>query len=381
MMKKFIENPASVLFLTVLLFSIVGINAAAVIYGTQIAGIFLCLILAYYFYGFPNKKAVFLCVGITIFIGILSIYQFSYLEYKGIFWKNTIRTLFWISSAVIFYSYFSQYLKEKHFSIIIPWFIVLNAFVVIIQFVSFYLFNIELDFSLWLGGEGVRSYYSAMQGLTYRPTGLTSEPAIHSGIMMGLLVLYYLLDNEHNKTIDIVGILSIILTFSTLGVLLVLAYSALVYTRKRSTVIIGIIVSAVIGFFIWDSLVARYDAFMSGTDISNNVKYEVFKYLFSDLNTTLFGVGFVGKDSQAPIFYDALYDMTYFFNLYIYFGVIIGSLLLVFSLYLLIRSHFLWREKLLILVVLIKLSGPTFMFFSFFIMSLFLLNHFREMKQ
>lgn len=381
MIKELFASPIKILFLLVLLFSTISINAAPIIYGTQIAGIIICLLIAYYFYGIISKKLILLSATISIVILALSLYQFSYLEYKDIFWRNTIRTLFWINSAVIFYGYFAKFLQEEFFLSVIKLLIALNSIVVVLQFISFYIFNIEIDFSLLLGGEGVRSYYNALQGLNYRPTGLTSEPAIHSAVMFGLLVIYYILNNHKNSLLSLLGLASIILTFSTLGVVMVLIYFALVYTKKRSTIILGLILALIIVFFTWDSLVARYDIFVSGNDLSNNLKYNVFQYFLSERDFILSGLGFIGKARNAPKFYDALYDMTYFFNVYIYFGAILGTSLLIFSIYLLIKSEFSIREKLLILAVFIKLAGPTFMFFNFFIMSLFLLNHFKVMKK
>lgn len=359
-----------------LFFSIIEINAPIVVYGIQFVGFGLCISMAYLFRPFLSLKVIFISFLLTATILLLSLLQFSYLEYRGIFWSNTIRTLFWINSAIFLSGYFSQTLTHKEMLNVIKILIVIASLAVITQFISFYSLNLELDFSILLGGEGVRSAYTGSSNIVYRPTGLTSEPAIHCGIMMGLLTLYYILDNK-SKIIPIIGLISILLTFSTLGIILSLSYLAIVYTKRISTILIGICLIIIASSFMMDNIINRYELFIAGNDTSNNVKHDIFEYFFSSIEFILSGLGFVGKDNNAPAFYEALYDMTYFFTVHIYFGLIIGSILLIITLILLLKSQFTTREKLLIILALVKLSGPTFMFFSFFIMSLFLFNTFR----
>lgn len=364
------------LFFLTLLFSIIELNAPLFIYGGQLVWLFLCVVLAYFFRLFISSRIVLLSFLSSLIVICLSFLQFSYLEYRGIFWLNTIRTLFWINCAIFLYGYFSRVLTSNDFLSVIKVLIIISSLTVIAQFISFYIFRVELDFSILFGGDGVRSVYSGMEGINYRPTGLTSEPAIHSGIMMGLLTLLYIIDNKC-KLVPFLGLSSVLLTFSTLGAILVLLYLVVVYTKNIQTVIAGLFLLVIFSLFVGDSLIARYEFFMSGEDGSNNVKLEVIEYLFSKSNYILFGLGFVGKDSHAPDFFEALYDLTYFLNLYVYFGVILGAIILIITLTLLCKSSFRFREKLLICLVLLKLSGPTFMFFNFFIMGLFILHKFK----
>lgn len=364
------------LFFLTLLFSIIELNAPLFIYGGQLVGLFLCVVLAYFFRLFISSRIVLLSFLTSLIVIYLSFLQFPYLEYRGIFWLNTIRTLFWINCAIFLYGYFSRVLTSNDFLSAIKVLIIISSLTVIAQFISFYIFRVELDFSILFGGDGVRSVYSGMEGINYRPTGLTSEPAIHSGIMMGLLTLLYIIDNKC-KLVPFLGLSSVLLTFSTLGAILVLLYLVVVYTKNIQTVIAGLFLLVIFSLFVGDSLIARYEFFMSGEDGSNNVKLEVIEYLSSRSNYILFGLGFVGKDSHAPDFFEALYDLTYFLNLYVYFGVILGAIILIITLTLLYKSSFRFREKLLICLALLKLSGPTFMFFNFFIMGLFLLHKFK----
>lgn len=361
------------LIFLIFLLATIDVNAPFITYGTQIVGYFFLILLTYAFRGYLSLRIVLLSMLISVVFITLSGWQYTYLEYREIFWLNTFRVIFWMVCAIFIYGAISDFYILEDLKYVLRIIIIISSFAVYLQFSFYYVWGIEIDFSILLGGDGVRSYYNVSELVNYRPVGFTSEPAIHSGIMMGLLTLYFMLDND-DKIIGFVGILSILLTFSTLGVFLSLIYMIIVYTRKISTVIWGICVLLGVFPFLLSSLVSRYDFFISGSDGSNNVKIEVINNLLSNNNYFSTGMGFVGKDKYAPDFYESLYDLTYFFTLNVYFGFVIGSFLLFFSFYLLYKSNFLFREKLLIILALIKLSGPTFMFFNFFIMFVFLIH-------
>ena len=110
------------------------------------------------------------------------------------------------------------------------------------------------------------------------------------------------------------------------------------------------------------------------------MKLEVLEYLFSNFNYYTTGLGFSGKDDISPVFFEALYDLTYFLTPIVYFGIYIGGFIIIFSLGLLIKANFIFSEKILITLSLIKLSGPTFMFFNLFILILFIINKKRGAK-
>lgn len=369
--------PFFLVFLLIL-FSVIEINAAVITYGTQLLSYALILFISFFYYHYLNKNNIVFVLTLSLFLLGLAIWQYSYLEYKGIFWLNTVRTVYWISIFSLFYSFVSNQslsLLEK----VIRCIILICSLSVILQFISVYMFHSQIDFSILLGGEGVRSNYSGDSSIYYRPTGLTSEPAIHSGIMLGLLTLYYIL-NKKDKIPIFIGLISIFLTFSTLGAILALAFIFIVYNQGIKGFIFSLILLCIALFFIHDSLISRYEYFMSGDDGSNNVKLEVLEYLFSNFNYYTTGLGFSGKDDISPVFFEALYDLTYFLTPIVYFGIYIGGFIIIFSLGLLIKANFIFSEKILITLSLIKLSGPTFMFFNLFILILFIINKKRGAK-
>lgn len=354
-------------------FSIIEINAPITTYGVQLAGLFLLTVLRFFLYWKLNFKRFVGVLLISIFILLMTYFQSAYLNYQGILWPNSIRIIFWVSIAILFYDYFMK-IRLHTLSKILGVLIVLSSLTVILQIISYYILSNPIDFSVLLGGEGVRSSFD-LGGVSYRPTGLTSEPAIHSGITFGLIVMKYLVDRRNNFSI-LLGLLSICLTLSTLGILLVIGYVVIIYTRKLPHIIFGAVFLFFLVLFLSEQLVFRYESFISGSDGSNSVKLMVLEEFFSNDWVRALGFGFVGMDGTAPYFYEALYDMTLFFNVFIYFGSIIGIVLLIYIISLLFfKCQFTFRYKLLITLALVKLSGPTIMFFSFFIMLLFVIHN------
>lgn len=361
--KAYRNSVYNILALLLVLFSIIEINAPITTYGIQLGGLFFLLVIRFLLDWKLKITRMALVIFISAFLIIMTYLQSTYLEYAGILWLNSIRVIFWVSVAILFYDYFLK-IKLSTLSRIIGGLILLSALTVILQLVANYILRTPIDLSIMLGGQGVRFVFD-LGGISYRPTGLTSEPAIHSGITFALIVLKTLIDKKSNHII-LLGLLSICLTLSTLGILLAIGYIVLMYTRRISHILLGIVFLSILIIFLSEQLLFRYESFIEGNDGSNSVKVMVFEEFISNAWIKTLGFGFVGMDGTSPTFYEALYDMTLFFNLFIYFGIYIGIVLLIYVLYLIfISCKFSFRYKLLIVLALVKISGPTIMFFSF----------------
>lgn len=363
-------------FLTILLLAItIDLPAPIIVYGSQIVLIFLLIIIRFLLYPKFNIKNLLFGILVILFIEFLAIYQITYLKYTEIFWLNTHRTLVWIVSAIFLYDYF----KNRGINYLIAplnMVILVHALTIFAQIISYYILGSELDYSVILGGESVRSLFS-LNDINYRPTGLTAEPSIYSGFMTGLLCLKYII----NKRIDVfflLGISSILGTFSTLGIMIAFIILTLIYIKNMKNILIGVLIVSSISSLFIDSVKARIELFMLGDDGSNNVKIEILQSFFSNENIKLFGYGFIGKSSTAPTFYEGLYDLTLYLNIFIYWGIIFGSLALIILVFLLFKSKYSVKEKILIMVTFIKLSGPTLIFFSFFVSLLLAIHNYRR---
>ena len=88
--------PFFLVFLLIL-FSVIEINAAVITYGTQLLSYALILFISFFYYHYLNKNNIVFVLTLSLFLLGLAIWQYSYLEYKGIFWLNTVRTVYWIS--------------------------------------------------------------------------------------------------------------------------------------------------------------------------------------------------------------------------------------------------------------------------------------------
>ena len=89
----------------------------------------------------------------------------------------------------------------------------------------------------------------------------------------------------------------------------------------------------------------------------------------------MLGYGFTSNSKTSPPFYEGLYDVTFFGANISTFGVPLGVLIDIFTLWLLFKkSSFDHKGKILCVVALSKISTPTRIFFPCFILLLFIAN-------
>lgn len=284
--------------------------------------------------------------------------------------SKTSLSIYWIMCVVLIAKAIS-YLKTEQFIIALSVVIVLMSAFLFLQTISYYIFNYSLDFSTLTGGEGARSYY----GLLYRPSGFLPEPSVYSGHMTALLALYL----YYRKKIDYIfyiGFISVVLSFSTAGILLsILLYLMFSLIHKKSVFfyITSFLLVFIFIFFVLPLLMERFDLFLSGGDSSNNIKIDAIKNYFSDDNIFSFGYGMVGRDNPSlPSYYEALKDVTIFGAFFSIFGTFLGSILIFITSVFWTRSNLDLRYKIILLIPLLKLCSPSYAFFYIYILIYFL---------
>lgn len=352
------------LFLLFLYIQMSFITLTAIIstYGTELFGIFFVVILMVLYSSKVYLNSIFYAALSTVFLMGMTYLQSSYLQYSEILFLNAIRTAFWLSMALILYPYV-KIMNSTSIAEVIRYVILLNASTVLVQFLSYYIAGFVVDFSLLLGGEPSRN----ISGSLFRPTGLTSEPSIFAGALFGCIVIYYLIKQKIDFVVAL-GLLSMVLTLSTLAALLVVAFLGLVSVISFKRVLLLLPFSICATLVLMPSILKRLEAFESGDDASNNVKIAVLKNWIDEPMIHSFGYGLVGKSNTAPVYYEALYDMTIIGNTFVIYGVYLGFIILSFFSWWLLKLHFALVGKLLILIALVKLSSPNVLFFSCFIL-------------
>ncbi|MEB6858737.1 hypothetical protein NA898_16785 [Proteus cibi] len=242
---------------------------------------------------------------------------------------------------------------------------------VLFQFFSYYILNITIDFSLITGGIESRSYYG-----NYRPSGFLPEPAVYCGHMSGLLSLYLF----YNKKIDkcfILGVLSIFITQSTVGIILIsLIITIYLFSFKtnKNKLILILVFLIIILLFIAPEIINRIDLFAQGIDTSNNLKIDAVINFFKDDNVFTFGYGLVSRDHiELPTYYEAIKDLTIFGSILSIFGVFFGTTIIIILLYIVISSKVEMKYKLILFVPLLKLCSPSYVFFYIYILIFFII--------
>ncbi len=353
-----------------------NLNSKLSVYGVQIFLLFALSVIMFYRSRFSVKiSSIISFLAIAIFIIFITSIQSTYLNHQELLWLQVSRVIFWIMMCFISYPFLIKvHLQdvEKSLKIVIALF----AISIFIQFLSFYIFNKAIDFSLLTGGEPSRMY-----GALFRPSGLTSEPAIYSGIMIGLLTLLYIINNLSWRYI-FTGIASILLTMSVYGILSSFLFIFIVYLLnfKMSRLLVGGIIIGITILSTMPILIERYESYQSGQDHSNMTKVESFNNLLSNPNLTYLGYGFTGKSESAPSYYEGLYDVTAFGSPLILFGVPIGVLIVTGLCFFIWWIPFSFKEKMLVILSLSKLSSPTFLFFNLFLLLLLVISYQRRRR-
>lgn len=353
---------ASFLLFLYIQMSFITLPAPVSTYGTELVGVAFAVLLMILYKSKIHLNSVFYAFVSTTFLVGVTYLQSFYLQYSEILFLNAIRTAFWISMALLLYPYI-KVMNRDSMAQVIKYVVLLNASTIFLQLLSYYMTGAVIDFSLLLGGEPSRNISSGL----FRPTGLTAEPAIFSGALFGCIIVYYLIKQKIDFVV-MLGLLSMVLTFSTLATLLVIAFLGTVSILSFKRVLFFLPISICTISVLMPSILKRMALFESGDDASNNIKLTVLKNWLDESTIYSFGYGLVGKSNSAPAYYDALYDMTIIGNTFVIFGIFLGGVLLFLFFLWLFKLSFGWIEKVLILMVFMKLSSPNILFFSAFVL-------------
>ena len=242
-------------------------------------------------------------------------------------------------------------LDVDYFDKLTKWLILAHASLFILQNLLWYILSYKLDFGLLLGGvEGRSSFYGA-----YRPTGVFAEPSIYSGYMSLFVSFRYVLA-KRTDWVFYIGLLTIPLSLSTYAVLSFVVLVILFFSKVNvRSALISIILVLVSGYYFYESLIDRYDLFLSGEDGSNNTKlYVISKWYSDDLYFTGFGV-------IKKVLYDGAMDgfgdISLYINLPMLFGVPIGLIATTLFVVMIVRKSISIRDKLILLFCFVKISG------------------------
>jgi len=374
------RNEPSFLFLLIFfLFFSLDVQSPFVFYGTQFLGLTLLTIYRFIIYPRISWTCIKIFFFIVIFLEFLSFFQYAYLGLPSVI-IGVQKVVFLLSIVVLNYDYLKN-TSVKVISKALSFYIILLSIIVFLQFFGFYFLGLGrdfLDFGLILGGKEARTWY--LGDTAFRPTGITSEPAMFIGVQFGLLVLQYLIDKKALFS-RLVGLLSICLSLSFLGMILAVLYLIIVYSNNVKNYVIGGVGLFCFYIYSFDLINKRVELFLSGEDGSNNVKIELLDFIFSNHEILLFGYGFIYPVENSPEFFDALGDLTFYINTLTIFGVIFGFLFLLLFFVYIFKSMSTVKEKALIFLALIKLSNPAFLFFScFIVMMVVLLNNRKIIK-
>ncbi|HGH3371385.1 TPA: hypothetical protein ACJIK4_000844 [Kluyvera cryocrescens] len=257
-------------------------------------------------------------------------------------------------------------INARQMSCIIAIVLCFHIIVAILQFILWYVLGIDIDISAYFGGEGHRAIYYGV----YRITGVFDEPAIYSMFIISLCFLRYYLTNN-NDWLNYLGVCSVLLSLSFAGILVSLIYLIISEGARRRLLLSGLFIFSfilqVIALYpkLLDSIAIRLDSLLSGDDGSTNLKHQYLDFWMSESQRILFGNGLVGFYDGKPKFFESTFDLTFILTTITSFGVVF-SIPILFVLYFLLLKESNRRNKLLILILSLKITSVIFPFFWVF---------------
>ncbi len=250
---------------------------------------------------------------------------------------------------------------------IIGYVMVFHIFVALVQFVSWYVFSIDLDISNYFGGDGHRAFYYGV----YRITGVFDEPAIYSTFILSFIYLSHYLKGK-NDLLNYIGVCTVFMSLSFAGIIIALIFLLISEGMRKKIIFILIMLSlimiSIIIIFpeIIDSILVRMDTLQSGNDGSTNLKYQFISFWLENEQRILFGNGMVGYYDGKPKFFESSFDLTFIMTTFTTFGVLFSVPMLFILYYLLLKGR---GKKRNLLLLLLSLKITTVIFPYFWVLS------------
>lgn len=361
-------NILSFLFFTALMFfANINLQVPFVFYGLKIVGITFLLFIRFMLYPKISYKSLVLVISFLIAFTLLLSIQYQYLYYRDFIWDTGVYALITAVMGILFFD-FIRIINIKIIEKSLLFLIMVFSLPIIFQFIGAYVFHLSsesMDIALLLGGDPSRSGDIGRNIdyiYTYRPTGLTSEPSMSSGVIFSLLTLYYFVRSQFNllpKRIPIViGVSGMLLSLSTLGLILSILFSIVVFSKNIKHLMLFLLSGFLIYPFIYVLANTRIERFISGNDGSSNVKIEMINFYFSDPLIILFGYSSpnftaFGGDSK----FEAMSDLSFVFASFGKYGLIFGTIIVVSVFLFLLKAKLNFREFVLVFLAMIKISS------------------------
>lgn len=226
--------------------------------------------------------------------------------------------------AMIFIS--SSYLKTEfvqptniNINSVFTIILIFHIITFLLQFSLWYGFSYDLDFGTLTEGNPHRAFY---YGGMFRTTGIFEEPSIYCAYIFTFLTIRYLL-KRNNDLISYIAIITMILSFATIGIILSILYIIITNSKLSLThIILSIIAFLFLSYYGGDYILMRLDLLSTGEDGSSNTKLFIIEEFFSSFKNFIFGYGLLYKEILSTKLYDGLGDMTLYLNSFIIFGML-----------------------------------------------------------
>lgn len=218
-------------------------------------------------------------IAISAMLGVINLNEIS----DTIFYFPTLLGWLLFPIGIIYFKRYFKYYKE-HLQSIFKWVLVIHVSFFFIQFLSYKLFHVKLDFIEIITGESQRTGATKLKGVggeNIRAAGLFSEPGSYSVYIYILLIFNLILENKF-KILSLLALISMFLSFSMTGILMalvvILFYVSNLKLSKKNIINLVYVTFGVTVFLLYYSelfLGPIYDRFTSlENDASAGARFE-----------------------------------------------------------------------------------------------------------
>ena len=200
----------------------------------------------------------------------------------------------------ILYLFGIQYiLNNIDIELLLRNFLLVHGSILFLQIITFYGFGYELDFLKMFTGvhqsSSGGSFKIELLGSFFRPAGLYNEPGTYSNFVAPLLALYarYYSIGSIQKQVFWLSFISIILTFSTFGLIfiMIILWSLRFKAQFYKIAIFVAIIFTSAPYFIYRFILRSSRGYNTGTEIREQHISNIFHYISTEVHGFLYGSG------------------------------------------------------------------------------------------
>lgn len=242
-----------------------------------------------------NPRITINSIQLTIIYFYLIMLTWSVLDLIIVQDYPDIKRILFINLSILYLFGIKHLLDEVRLRDLLKYYLYFHTFFLYLQVCVFYLFDYHLDFLFYLTGVGQSISGGSFSTDFIRPTGLYNEPGTYSNFIAPVLMLFsrYYEFSRENRLLFWVALISIVITFSTFGLIfsLIILLSIPSVKIKIKLLSIFLFTGFTAPYFTYRFIDRAAKGYNDGTEIREEFIINIFNYVIGNLHGLFFGSG------------------------------------------------------------------------------------------